>query len=72
VGSVELHLNKLQIKPKTCFSPPAGIFQVMFSVITLDFFKLRPEQNGYLMAYFGVASMVSAAAAQIETRDELI
>ncbi|XP_056268130.1 solute carrier family 22 member 18 isoform X1 [Pseudoliparis swirei] len=37
---------------------PTGIFQVMFSVITLDFFKLRPEQNGYLMAYFGVASMV--------------
>uniref|UniRef100_A0A8C3GBS9 Organic cation transporter-like protein 2 n=1 Tax=Cyclopterus lumpus TaxID=8103 RepID=A0A8C3GBS9_CYCLU len=37
---------------------PSGIFQVMFSVIALDFFKLRPEQNGYLMAYFGVASMV--------------
>ncbi|KAM8894678.1 LOW QUALITY PROTEIN: solute carrier family 22 member 18 [Spinachia spinachia] len=37
---------------------PSGIFQVMFSVIALDFFKLKPEQNGYLMAYFGIASMV--------------
>lgn len=37
---------------------PSGIFQVMFSIIALDFFKLTPEQNGYLMAYFGIASMV--------------
>ncbi|KAM6950807.1 solute carrier family 22 member 18 [Lycodopsis pacificus] len=37
---------------------PSGIFQVMFSIIALDFFKLKPEQNGYLMAYFGIASMV--------------
>ncbi|XP_074480816.1 solute carrier family 22 member 18 [Sebastes fasciatus] len=37
---------------------PSGIFQVMFSIIALDFFKLQPEQNGYLMAYFGIASMV--------------
>ncbi|XP_029284655.1 solute carrier family 22 member 18 [Cottoperca gobio] len=37
---------------------PSGIFQVMFSIIALDFFKLKPEQNGYLMAYFGIVSMV--------------
>lgn len=37
---------------------PSGIFQVMFSIIALDFFKLEPEQNGYLMAYFGIVQMV--------------
>uniref|UniRef100_A0A8C9YYH2 Organic cation transporter-like protein 2 n=1 Tax=Sander lucioperca TaxID=283035 RepID=A0A8C9YYH2_SANLU len=37
---------------------PSGIFQVMFSIIAMDFFKLQPEQNGYLMAYFGISSMV--------------
>ncbi|XP_070757927.1 solute carrier family 22 member 18 isoform X2 [Enoplosus armatus] len=37
---------------------PSGIFQVMFSIIALDFFKLQPEQNGYLMAYFGIVQMV--------------
>ncbi|TKS70458.1 Solute carrier family 22 member 18 [Collichthys lucidus] len=36
---------------------PSGIFQVMFSIIALDFFKLQPEQNGYLMAYFGIVNM---------------
>ncbi|XP_040890716.1 solute carrier family 22 member 18 [Toxotes jaculatrix] len=37
---------------------PSGIFQVMFSIIALEFFKLQPEENGYLMAYFGVVQMV--------------
>ncbi|XP_029353710.1 solute carrier family 22 member 18 [Echeneis naucrates] len=37
---------------------PSGIFQVMFSIIALDFFKLQPHQNGYLMAYFGIVQMV--------------
>ncbi|KAK5935699.1 hypothetical protein CgunFtcFv8_021041 [Champsocephalus gunnari] len=37
---------------------PSGIFQVMFSIIAMEFFKLKPEQNGYLMAYFGITSMV--------------
>uniref|UniRef100_A0A672Y288 Organic cation transporter-like protein 2 n=1 Tax=Sphaeramia orbicularis TaxID=375764 RepID=A0A672Y288_9TELE len=37
---------------------PSGIFQVMFSIIALEFFKLQPEQNGYLMAYFGIVQMV--------------
>ncbi|XP_029986639.1 solute carrier family 22 member 18-like [Sphaeramia orbicularis] len=30
----------------------------MFSIIALEFFKLQPEQNGYLMAYFGIVQMV--------------
>ncbi|KAM7405738.1 hypothetical protein PAMP_000165 [Pampus punctatissimus] len=37
---------------------PSGIFQAMFSIIAMEFFKLQPEQNGYLMAYFGLLSMV--------------
>ncbi|XP_010765559.1 solute carrier family 22 member 18 [Notothenia coriiceps] len=37
---------------------PSGIFQVMFSIIAMEFFKLKPQQNGYLMAYFGITSMV--------------
>ncbi|KAF3686751.1 Solute carrier family 22 member 18 Organic cation transporter-like protein 2 [Channa argus] len=37
---------------------PSGIFQVMFSIIALEFFKLEPQQNGNLMAYFGIVQMV--------------
>ncbi|MEQ2315180.1 hypothetical protein AMECASPLE_019408, partial [Ameca splendens] len=37
---------------------PSGIFQVMFSIIAMDFFKLEAKQNGYLMAYFGIVQMV--------------
>ncbi|XP_069021693.1 solute carrier family 22 member 18 [Embiotoca jacksoni] len=37
---------------------PSVIFQVMFNIIALDFFKLQPEQNGYMMAYFGIVSML--------------
>uniref|UniRef100_A0A7N8X5X8 Organic cation transporter-like protein 2 n=1 Tax=Mastacembelus armatus TaxID=205130 RepID=A0A7N8X5X8_9TELE len=37
---------------------PSGIFQVMFTIIALDFFKLQPQENGYLMAYFGIVQMV--------------
>lgn len=37
---------------------PTGIFQVMFSIIAMDFFKLEAKQNGYLMAYFGIVQMV--------------
>ncbi|XP_077443377.1 solute carrier family 22 member 18 isoform X1 [Stigmatopora argus] len=37
---------------------PSGIFQVMFSIIALEVFKLTPETNGYMMAYFGIAQMV--------------
>lgn len=31
----------------------------MFSIIALEFFKLEPEQNGYLMAFFGIVQMVN-------------
>lgn len=41
---------------------PAGIFQVMFSIIAINFFQLKAEQNGYLMAYFGVVQMVIQGA----------
>ncbi|XP_012690148.1 solute carrier family 22 member 18 [Clupea harengus] len=41
---------------------PSGIFQVMFSIIAMNFFQLAAEQNGYLMAYFGVVQMVMQGA----------
>lgn len=31
----------------------------MFSIIALEFFKLEPQENGYLMAFFGITQMVS-------------
>ncbi|XP_056463851.1 solute carrier family 22 member 18 [Gadus chalcogrammus] len=37
---------------------PSVIFQVMFSIIGMNFFKLEPAQSGYLMAFFGIAQMV--------------
>lgn len=43
---------------------------MMFSIIALDIFKLKPEQNGYLMAYFGIVQMVRVV--QTETHDRLI
>ncbi|XP_039544406.1 solute carrier family 22 member 18 [Pimephales promelas] len=41
---------------------PSGIFQVMFSIIAINFFELKAEQNGYLMAYFGIVQMVIQGA----------
>ncbi|KAK7912349.1 hypothetical protein WMY93_012560 [Mugilogobius chulae] len=41
---------------------PSGIFQVMFSIIALDVFKLNPQENGYLMAFFGISQMVIQGA----------
>ncbi|XP_061593941.1 solute carrier family 22 member 18 [Cololabis saira] len=41
---------------------PSGIFQVMFSIIAMEFFKLGPQENGYLMAYFGIVQMVLQGA----------
>lgn len=41
---------------------PSGIFQVMFSIIALEVFKLEPQQNGYLMAFFGITQMVIQGA----------
>lgn len=43
---------------------------MMFSTIALEFFKLQPEQNGYLMAYFGIIQMVSLT--QIEIQEKVI
>ncbi|XP_048825719.1 solute carrier family 22 member 18 [Brienomyrus brachyistius] len=37
---------------------PGGVFQVMFSIIAMDFFQLEAEQTGYLMAYIGIIQMV--------------
>ncbi|MBN3292407.1 S22AI protein, partial [Polypterus senegalus] len=37
---------------------PTGVFQVMFSIITMDFFQLTAEQTGYLLSYFGIVQMV--------------
>ncbi|TNM90756.1 hypothetical protein fugu_003045 [Takifugu bimaculatus] len=44
---------------KIAVSLPSGIFQVMFSIIALEFFKLQPEENGYLMAFFGIVQMAN-------------
>ncbi|KAL6461776.1 hypothetical protein MHYP_G00299210 [Metynnis hypsauchen] len=41
---------------------PSGVFQVMFSIIAMNVFQLKAEQNGYLMAYIGVVQMVIQGA----------
>ncbi|MGH0133654.1 UNVERIFIED_CONTAM: hypothetical protein FKN15_073421 [Acipenser sinensis] len=38
---------------------PSVVFQVMFSVIAMNFFHLKAEQTGYLLSYFGLVQMVS-------------
>lgn len=44
-----------------CFSLtfPLGLFLIMFSIISMDFFGLEAVESGYLMSYFGVLQMVS-------------
>nr|XP_023965340.1 solute carrier family 22 member 18 isoform X2 [Chrysemys picta bellii]XP_023965341.1 solute carrier family 22 member 18 isoform X2 [Chrysemys picta bellii] len=37
---------------------PTGLFLVMFSIISMNFFGLEAAQTGYLMSYFGVLQMV--------------
>ncbi|XP_059875476.1 solute carrier family 22 member 18 isoform X4 [Delphinus delphis] len=37
---------------------PSGLFMVMFSLISMDFFQLEAAQAGYLMSFFGVLQMV--------------
>nr|XP_010955112.2 solute carrier family 22 member 18 isoform X2 [Camelus bactrianus] len=37
---------------------PSGLFMVMFSIISMDFFQLEAAQSGYLMSFFGVLQMV--------------
>ncbi|NXF99266.1 S22AI protein, partial [Sakesphorus luctuosus] len=37
---------------------PIGLFMIMFSIISMDFFGLEALESGYLMSYFGVLQMV--------------
>lgn len=37
---------------------PIGLFMIMFSIISMDFFGLEAVEAGYLMSYFGVLQMV--------------
>ncbi|XP_021120097.1 solute carrier family 22 member 18 isoform X5 [Heterocephalus glaber] len=37
---------------------PSGLFMVMFSIISMDFFQLEASQAGYLMSFFGILQMV--------------
>ncbi|NXT27254.1 S22AI protein, partial [Syrrhaptes paradoxus] len=37
---------------------PVGLFLIMFSIISMDFFGLEAVEAGYLMSYFGVLQMV--------------
>ncbi|XP_063491992.1 solute carrier family 22 member 18 isoform X2 [Symphalangus syndactylus] len=36
---------------------PTGLFMVMFSIISMDFFQLEAAQAGYLMSFFGLLQM---------------
>ncbi|ELU12622.1 hypothetical protein CAPTEDRAFT_166600 [Capitella teleta] len=38
---------------------PIGVFQSMFAVIAMDTFKLAPDENGFLMSYVGVLTMIT-------------
>ncbi|XP_020826480.1 solute carrier family 67 member A1 isoform X2 [Phascolarctos cinereus] len=37
---------------------PSGLFMIMFSIISMNFFELEAAQAGYLMSYSGVLQMV--------------
>ena len=37
---------------------PIGVFQSMFQVVALETFKLPADQNGLLMSYIGILTMV--------------
>ncbi|KAM5318626.1 solute carrier family 22 member 18 isoform 2-T2 [Glossophaga mutica] len=37
---------------------PSGLFMVMFSIISMDFFQLEAAQASYLSSFFGVLQMV--------------
>lgn len=43
---------------KTICGIPIGILQSMFAVIAMEQFGLPPDQNGYLMSYIGVLSLL--------------
>lgn len=38
-----------------------GLFLVMFSIISMDFFQLEAAESGYLMSFIGILQMVSGA-----------
>ena len=40
---------------------PFGIFQSMFSIVAMDYFKLDPKENGFVLSYAGILGIVSAA-----------
>uniref|UniRef100_A0A5F4VZ52 Solute carrier family 22 member 18 n=1 Tax=Callithrix jacchus TaxID=9483 RepID=A0A5F4VZ52_CALJA len=40
-------------------APPPGLFMIMFSIISMDFFRLEAAQTGYLMSFFGLLQMVT-------------
>lgn len=44
----------------------------MFSIIAINFFQLQAEQNGYLMAYFGIVNMVLAKFSFSHVSDKLL
>ena len=59
-----LHLLKIPtvfflIVVKVITGIPFGIFQSMFSLVSMEFFKLEPQQNGFVMSYVGGLSIVS-------------
>lgn len=37
---------------------PFGIFQSMFSLVSMEFFKLEPQHNGFVMSYVGGLSIL--------------
>jgi len=37
---------------------PFGIFQSMFALVSMEYFKLEPQQNGFVMSYVGGLSIV--------------
>lgn len=47
---------------------PSGLFMIMFSIISMDFFGLEAVESGYLMSYFGVLQMVSEVQVPLSDR----
>eukprot|EP00794_Sanderia_malayensis_P011987 gene11987-13225_t len=37
---------------------PFGIFQSMFSIVTMEYFKLGPKENGFILSYVGVMGIL--------------
>lgn len=58
-----LHLLKIPtvfflIVVKVITGIPFGIFQSMFSLVSMEFFNLEPQQNGFVMSYVGCLSII--------------